>query len=827
MFKKIVGLCLCLGLLCGAAVWAQASEAVTPCEECETFETVSDAYQHWDECTVCGTKTNYEFHSVSCEDKTECLYCGAKDCKYNDIVHGDEVTYTFDTVRHYEKCVLCEETITYDAHASYCASADTCYVCEAKGITPYTVVHGDYEIKTSQTEHWEVCADCGEEQWRDTHAAYCDAPEKCGYCDLENCTLEAVLHSGSWEMKHNSSDHWLECTVCHAADESTRDTHTEECPNVGTCVVCGAEDCNAAQTNGHTWEKVTPDDADACSKFVCSICDKERTEGEHSFWCTDTATCYNCGTTGLEADEANIYHEHLDYESDKDSHWQVCADCGTDLKNVRSHQMGDELAYDENGHYFACVVCGAYDELIPHSVECTDETVCAYCGYENADGVLYDGVLHGTTVTRYDEVLHWEECELCGEEAYGAEEHSAVCSNPTRCAVCGQEIADISVNGHVSIDWSKVYTDANYHWYKCAACGEDCQKTEHLASCAVPTKCDFCQMTGYTGDNIFHDGTYNGYGDGSGTYKWEDLDTHVYLCGWCGDPVETWYHVRDGKGSTTCRVCKGTMACEDEDHVYKYVYVDEAGCIDTCTLCGFTYGFAEDHVTEEGDPEGICSRCGEAFGTEATPTPEPDEPTPSPMPDAPTPEPDEPTPSPMPDAPTPVPDVTGEVVETLPETQVKEPTLVLPEGTEDTGSVKLIYEVTEKDLVENTMTYEVSFVDENNEDVDLPGVCTLVFPYPAGMSESDRNLYFITIRHTRDDGEVDVFTSQDGSVLFLKQGLGVKVKSLSPFEITWQKNTAVDNLPATGDTAAPYLYLTLLAAGAAAVTLMRKKTRRA
>lgn len=815
MFKKISLLCLCVGLLCGAAAWASA-EAITPCDECVDFVVKSDDYRHWEECEVCGTQQNHTYHSVYCNDTTVCVDCSRENCHYSELLHSDELIYHSDKVRHYEVCPLCDAGLSYSVHQVDCSAPTVCVICQYDEAEPYIINHGEMLIGSSDTEHWEYCSVCGAEDWRMPHYATCEVPDVCGFCEKSDCVIAEVEHSGFWEWHSNASDHWMQCSACEQADEATRDTHTEECPNVGVCVICGDDSCRAAQSNGHTWKQAELQDPDSCSRFVCEICSKERVEGEHSFWCTDLTTCYNCGATGLTADEACVYHEHLEYVSDEAGHWQVCADCETDLKNVRKHTFSDELTGNEDGHGFACTVCGTFEETIPHVPYCNDETTCAYCDYVDAQGLVIYDVLHGDVVLRYDNTHHWYECEDCGEPAFDKEEHTAICSNPTVCRDCYQEIADVTVNGHVNIDWANVQTNGTHHWYLCLACGGEAQKDTHIACCSAPTTCDFCQRTNCTVSYVFHDGNYNGYGDGSGSYQWEDLDVHVYLCGWCGEAVETWYHVRDPKTGTTCSVCKGKMACRDEDHIYKYVYVDEDTCIDTCTICGFTYGFAENHVTNEGDPEGVCSNCGSEYGAQA--------PTPTPVPDAPT-----PTPVPQPDAtPVPQPDVTGEVViGDLPQAEVKEPTLVLPEDAQVNDSLRLRYEITEQQPARNTITYEVALLNDSNDTVDLPGECTLVFPYPAGMSENDRSLYFITIRHTRSDGVVDVYSSKEGTVLFLKQGLGVKVDTLSPFEITYAKNTAAEALPPTGDGESPWLYLLLLTAAAGALAFMRRKLRRA
>lgn len=149
------------------------------------------------------------------------------------------------------------------------------------------------------------------------------------------------------------------------------------------------------------------------------------------------------------------------------------------------------------------------------------------------------------------------------------------------------------------------------------------------------------------------------------------------------------------------------------------------------------------------------------------------------------------------------------------------PTLILPDGVVMDASAILKYDEPNANK-HNTVVYNVSLVNQNGEEIELPEGCILCFPYPEGLNENSKNKYRIIIHHYADNGKTEVFKSENGDIEFTKQGLCIRVSSFSPFEITWEEYPEVD-LPRTGDNSRIALWLTLLTvAGAAILTLKRK-----
>ena len=155
---------------------------------------------------------------------------------------------------------------------------------------------------------------------------------------------------------------------------------------------------------------------------------------------------------------------------------------------------------------------------------------------------------------------------------------------------------------------------------------------------------------------------------------------------------------------------------------------------------------------------------------------------------------------------------------------VKVPTLVPPEGVTLGSSVMLKY-VKVATTRENTAIYDVYLVDQDGNRVKLPAACTLCLPYPEGLNQSSASAYRIHILHEMDGGRSEDFDSVSGGLELTPQGLCVRISSLSPFTITWERFPEV-NLPQTGDSSRPGLWLALGLVSAAALAAFALRGRK-
>ena len=150
------------------------------------------------------------------------------------------------------------------------------------------------------------------------------------------------------------------------------------------------------------------------------------------------------------------------------------------------------------------------------------------------------------------------------------------------------------------------------------------------------------------------------------------------------------------------------------------------------------------------------------------------------------------------------------------------PTIIFPAGTENPLNMALKVEASDVGN-ENSVTYDVALINSQGEKVELPAGCILCFPYPEGLDKDSMRPYRITIRHYYGEKDVETFSTEDGTIELTKQGLCIRVSSLSPFVIEWAEQPEVD-LPRTGDSSQIALWLAMLALAGVALTALKRKT---
>lgn len=153
---------------------------------------------------------------------------------------------------------------------------------------------------------------------------------------------------------------------------------------------------------------------------------------------------------------------------------------------------------------------------------------------------------------------------------------------------------------------------------------------------------------------------------------------------------------------------------------------------------------------------------------------------------------------------------------------VTAPTMILPDGKGSPSDLALRVEETDAGGG-SSVTYDVELINSQGETVELSAGCILCFPYPEGMDAAGMRPYRITIRHYGHGKPVETFSTDEGTIELTEQGLCIRVSSLSPFEITWEAQPAVD-LPKTGDSSRIGLWLAMLALAGAALAALRRKT---
>jgi len=161
-----------------------------------------------------------------------------------------------------------------------------------------------------------------------------------------------------------------------------------------------------------------------------------------------------------------------------------------------SHSFGTDWGYqDENGHAHACV-CGAHDELIPHTpgAEATETTPqkCTVCGYVIAPSL---GHIHKNNLTKV--TAKPATCTSDGNSEY----YSCSCGKYFKDASAASEITDlnsvvIKAAHKFGTEWD--YKGEDGHAHVCS-CGAKDEILAHTPNITAPTETEdqVCTTCGY------------------------------------------------------------------------------------------------------------------------------------------------------------------------------------------------------------------------------------------------------------------------------------------------------------------------------------------
>lgn len=332
-----------------------------------------------------------------------------------------------------------------------------CSVCGQKKDEAHADRPGDVSNKweSDKDNHWNVYG-CGTIMNKAAHTwdagvvttpATCTTAgektftcAKCGYQKTE--TIPVIAHKYEW--KHDETNHWQECSVCHDIIDKAEHTYaSHKCEDTATCTKA---ECGYVKPAGqHSWndgEVTTPATCttDGVKTFTCKVCQEKKTEpikaSGHSLTKVEAvaATCteggnneyYTCSvckkvfkadkiTETTVADEtlAALGHKLTKTEAKAatcteagNSEYYTCGNCGKFFSDeagkteiAKDSWVTDALDHDFTGawintdaagHYHKCSRCDATDTVIKHTYSgkpCDKADNCTVCGYAKAPGV--------------------------------------------------------------------------------------------------------------------------------------------------------------------------------------------------------------------------------------------------------------------------------------------------------------------------------------------------------------------------------------------------------------------------------------------------------
>ena len=388
---------------------------------------VKDGMKAHYKCSSCGKLFDTDKHWVMEETNLVIPATGEHDW---EIIKGADGSST-----HTLKCKSCNKTVD-EVHAD--RPGDVSDVWQHDG-TNHWNVYGCGTIMNKAAHTWDAgvvatpatCTKAGVKTFTCT---------KCGYEKTE--TIPVIAHKYEW--KHDETNHWQECSVCHDIIDKAEHTYaSHKCEDTATCTKA---ECGYVKPAGqHNWDegKVTTPatcTTDGVKTYTCKVCSETKTEpikaSGHSLTKVEAvaATCteggnneyYTCSvckkvfkadktTETTVADETLAALGHKLTKTDAkvatctepgNSEYYTCGNCGkffsdADGKNeiakdswvikALGHDFtGAWVNTDAAGHYHKCSRCDATDTVIKHTFNgkpCNEEDKCTVCGYVKAAGV--------------------------------------------------------------------------------------------------------------------------------------------------------------------------------------------------------------------------------------------------------------------------------------------------------------------------------------------------------------------------------------------------------------------------------------------------------
>ena len=200
----------------------------------------SDGTNHWHVCKYCEAKVGTEAHkggTATCSKQAVCEVCKAEYGELDKNNHDgvDETVWKSDGENHWHVCANCGEITGVEAHkggTATCSKQAVCEVCKAEyGELDKNNHDGVDETvwKSDGTNHWHVCANCGEITGTAAHTYTAgeyehDADGHWQVCTVCKAETEHEDHVKG-DMTQDESGHWYKCTSC---DEKLEfDAHTK------------------------------------------------------------------------------------------------------------------------------------------------------------------------------------------------------------------------------------------------------------------------------------------------------------------------------------------------------------------------------------------------------------------------------------------------------------------------------------------------------------------------------------------------------------------------------------------------------------------------
>ena len=263
-------------------------------------------------CTETGCTQSYEGTAEAHNYVNGTCVCGATQSQQTCTNHQITTGTDNGDGTHTGTCPNCNKQIT----ESHNFVNGTCTKCGATQGGSETCEH-DFEMKYNDTMHWEQCKKCNEVKNNKKHSF---VNGKCAVCSYECKHTDTTI-------KKNNTYHWTECNDCGKELNKEKHSYTN-----GKCS-CGKTEETAECTHANKeWKYNTNQHWQECKDCGAEI---EGTKAAHSY---TNGKC-KCGKVSATGEEEGCTHTNREWKSNTTEHWQVCKDCGQEIKGTRAKHV--------------------------------------------------------------------------------------------------------------------------------------------------------------------------------------------------------------------------------------------------------------------------------------------------------------------------------------------------------------------------------------------------------------------------------------------------------------------------------------------------------
>lgn len=283
------------------------------------------------------------------------------------------------------------------------------------------------------------------------------------------------------------------CSHTYGTWSATEGAHSRSCTK-----------CNHTESSGHTWYAETVTVAPTCkdgggsAKFCticefiliteivppltthtytnncdadCNVCGAKRqiTHNYSAAWSNNAKGHWHACTVCGAAEEVKAHYPGPAATEEKE---QLCLTCGYVMMQKKNHTHKASATFSTNdfGHWYACTGCSEQMNYADHMYADDCDANCNICGYTRSNCHTY-----GTDWQR-DEKSHSNVCLVCGQ-ASPMDLHIFDGSGKN-CSICGYEMeATEEIHTHSFDEGEWEFDDAG-HWKLCR-CGERQVPAEH------------------------------------------------------------------------------------------------------------------------------------------------------------------------------------------------------------------------------------------------------------------------------------------------------------------------------------------------------------